>query len=104
MAHGIDSVNNQPNWVVAVTSLLNSDLIATGSSEGLIRLWKITNSYKKIEPVLEIPVNGFVNSLCFTQDGKNLIAAISREHRLGRWWNKTDAINSVVVFPLKKNK
>ncbi|XP_044741017.1 U3 small nucleolar RNA-interacting protein 2 [Chrysoperla carnea] len=104
-AHGIDSTNDLPNWIVCIAALLNSDLVASGSYDGFIRLWKVTDSFRNMKQILEIPVNGFVNQMMFSQNGDYLIAAIGREHRSGRWWNKTDAVNSVIIIPLvKKNK
>lgn len=43
---------------------------------------------------------GFVNWLEFTSDGKYLIAAISQEHRLGRWWRIKEARNEIHSIPL----
>lgn len=44
---------------------------------------------------------GFVNHLEFTPSGKHLIAAVSQEHRLGRWWRMKEAKNVVHIIPLK---
>lgn len=46
--------------------------------------------------------NGVVNSLQFVQDGDFLVAAIGREHRLGRWWNFKEVKNSIMVIPMLK--
>lgn len=51
---------------------------------------------------MEIPVNGFVNSLVFNADGTKLYAAVGQEHRWGRWWRLTDAKNHIVAIDLLK--
>lgn len=68
----------------------------------MIRVWKLGDNYRELKVVFEIPVNGFVNSLAFTNDGTKLIAAIGQEHRLGRWWRIKDAKNSIIIVPLLK--
>lgn len=99
-AHGCDPTNNQPLWISCVAALVNTDLIATGSNDGFIRLWKISNQCRAITPLFTIPVTGFVNSLSFTSDGKLLIAGIGQEHRMGRWTVVKEAKNSVLIISL----
>jgi ribosomal RNA-processing protein 9 len=69
----------------------------------MIRLWKCGESFKSLHPMFDININGFVNSLIFTSDGKYLIAGIGQEHKLGRWWRIPQAKNSIVIIPLIKN-
>ncbi len=99
-AHGICSSNGEPNWITALAVLPNSDLIATGSDDGYIRLWKWSASLKTIASLSSYPVVGFVNEIHFTWDKKYLIAAISKEHRLGRWKCIKEAKNQIIVLPL----
>ena len=35
----------------------------------------------------------------FSYNGKYLIAAIGKEHRLGRWWNMKEAKNCILIIP-----
>ncbi|KFM79342.1 U3 small nucleolar RNA-interacting protein 2, partial [Stegodyphus mimosarum] len=81
----------QANWIVSLCALKNTDLLASGSKDGFIRLWKRDDESRSLVPVLRIPVAGFVNTLQFTQSGKYLIAGIGQEHRFGRWWRITEA-------------
>lgn len=98
-AHGRDPMNEEPNWVTCVTALQNHDIIASGSNDGHIRVWKWSN-VKNIVPLFTIPVVGFVNSLQFTSDGGKLVAAVGQEHRLGRWWSTKEARNVILIIPL----
>ncbi|XP_058790243.1 U3 small nucleolar RNA-interacting protein 2 isoform X2 [Phymastichus coffea] len=99
-AHGKDEENGLPMWISSVTALLNTDLVASGSRNGIIKLWKCGESFKSIHPLFEIKIIGFINSLAFTSDGNFLIAGVGQEHRLGRWWRIPEAKNSVVIIPL----
>lgn len=47
---------------------------------------------------------GVVNSLAFSSSGSFLVAAVSREHRLGRWWCMKEAKNRIAVVKLSKTK
>ncbi|XP_054156417.1 U3 small nucleolar RNA-interacting protein 2-like [Oppia nitens] len=98
LAHGMAAT--APNWVTAVAVIKNTDLIATGSCNGLVRLWKCSQDFRKLEPIINISVTGFVNSLEFSPDGKHLVAGIGQEHRLGRWFTNKEAKNCVLIIPL----
>ncbi|XP_031626257.1 U3 small nucleolar RNA-interacting protein 2 [Contarinia nasturtii] len=102
LAHGKSDENDQANWISAVATLINTDIIASGSCDGVIRLWKLGENYREMSLLFEVPVRGFVNSLAFTNDGTKLIAAVGQEHRLGRWWRIKEAKNSIIVIPLLK--
>ena len=45
---------------------------------------------------------GFVNSVRFSSDGLQLVAAVGQEHRLGRWWRLKQARNSLAVVKLTR--
>lgn len=99
VAHGRQE-NSLPRWITCVAALLNSDLVASGSHDGFVRLWKLTNGCKAIKPLMEIPIKGFVNSLVFSPDGSKLIAGVGQEHKLARWWREKDAKNLIYVIPI----
>lgn len=103
LAHGVSSTGTA-NWISAIASFVNTDLIASGSCDGFIRVWQLEKSYREIKLKFEIPVDGFVNCLQFTSDGSALIAGIGQEHRLGRWWRIKDAKNVILVVPLVKKE
>ncbi|XP_020709446.2 U3 small nucleolar RNA-interacting protein 2 isoform X2 [Athalia rosae] len=101
-AHGRDESNGRPTWISSIATLLNTDLVASGSRDGLIRLWKCGEAFRSLTQLMEIKVCGFVNALAFTPDGSSLVAGIGQEHRLGRWWRIPEAKNCIVVIPLMK--
>ncbi|XP_033334240.2 U3 small nuclear riboprotein factor 55K [Megalopta genalis] len=103
-AHGTDELNDQPMWISSIATLLNTDLVASGSRNGCIKLWQCGDSFKSLEPLFEIQLTGFINALYFTPDGTELIAGVGQEHRLGRWWRIPEAKNSIVIIPLVQTK
>lgn len=52
------------NWITAISVLQHSDLFATGSGDGYVKLWKISETKKSFSLINSIPVSGFVNSIC----------------------------------------
>ncbi|XP_072384630.1 U3 small nucleolar RNA-interacting protein 2 [Diabrotica undecimpunctata] len=102
-AHGVDSQTKIPFWISAVTALHNTDLIASGSQDGLVRLWKLENNFKAYKELMQIPVEGFVNCLQFTADGKRLLISASKEHKSGRWTTVKSARNCIFVVPFLLN-
>lgn len=101
LAHG-KSLTGDANWITAIATLTNTDLVASGSNDGFIRLWKLDRNFREIKFKFAVPVVGFINSLTFTSDGSFLIAGIGQEHRLGRWWKLKEAKNNILVIPLNR--
>jgi len=110
-----EGIIQTPRWVTAVASLRYSDLIASGSWEGDIRIWKLDAKLKSFALVGTVPAPGVVNSLQFlsppnqfysdaqwTQPAEStakrrpgsalLVAGLGQEHRLGRWLNLKDGV------------
>ncbi|XP_061167986.1 U3 small nucleolar RNA-interacting protein 2-like isoform X2 [Saccostrea echinata] len=90
------------NWITAVAALHNTDLVASGSKDGCIKLWKTAKNNTVLQPLFSIPMDGFVNSLQFSVDGQILVAGVGQEHKLGRWWRIKDAKNGIRIIKLKK--
>ncbi|NWX77445.1 U3IP2 protein, partial [Alca torda] len=103
-AHGMQDSQGlqEPYWISAVAPLRNSDLVATGSHNASVKLWKCSEGFRKLEPLWDIPLVGFVNSLKFSSAGDFLVAGVGQEHRLGRWWRIKKAKNSVCIIPLRQ--
>lgn len=103
-AHGIAAQNKEPNWISSISTLTNTDLVASGSQDGYVKLWKCDNGFRSLSPILNIPVVGFINAMAFTSDGDYLIVGVGQEHRLGRWWKIREAKNGILVIPLTKKQ
>lgn len=116
-----DDEISSANWISALASVPYSDVVASGSCDGKIRMWKILSSHQEqlsddsdmeeseekqtlktlFKQMDSIEVKGFVNGLFFSQSGKFLIAAIGQEHKWGRWQRVREARNGVLLIPLQ---
>lgn len=100
--------NAHAGWICSVAAFKNSDLIASGSNDGLVRIWAWTGTSGAGKIGLieksKFPIEGFVNSLEFGPDGKSLCVGVGQEHKLGRWSVNKKARNSVVVLKLNFNE
>lgn len=114
----------QPRWITALTTIPYSDVILTGSWDGEVRAWKVSEDKKKIEAVGiigasgivesqddkqgESTVRGIVNDISVFErgdrgkDGVCVVVAVGKEHRLGRWQNKNHGKNGAVVFEIPR--
>ena len=91
-----------------MAAIPHSDLFASGSNDGSIRLWKLSPTKKSFSPLLSIPMIGFINALQFTEINDTerkktvyLVAGIGQEHRLGRWERIKEAKNCVKIIKLE---
>lgn len=125
LAHGLETRGpagspSQPRWITAIGALRGTDVFASGSWDGSIRLWSIAATLKSFSPLFEIPARGFVNSLQITslpvgdvadlfdasrgtQRGKQahvLVAGMAQEQRLGRWHRVHEAKNGTLLANL----
>ncbi|CAD6195861.1 unnamed protein product [Caenorhabditis auriculariae] len=98
-AHG--QKNGENRWIVSLAALPYSDLLASGSNEGELKLWKVDESFRKLSLVYTYAMDGFINGLSFSNDGKWLSLAVGQEHKDGRWWVDKEARNRVVVIPVR---
>lgn len=101
-AHGINPQNKLPFWVTAVASIKNSDLVASGSNSGSVKLWKLENSFRTISLCFDVPVCGFVNCIEFSLNTEKIVIAAGKECKFGRWDVVKPAKNCVIVFSLLK--
>ncbi|KAI6179272.1 U3 small nucleolar RNA interacting protein 2 [Aphelenchoides besseyi] len=99
-AHGLHE-DGQSRWICSVASLPYSDLVASGSSDGKFKLWKVSENYKAMVPVCECDIDGFINDIRFGADGQTIALAVGQEHRMGRWFTCQEARNSIVVLSLR---
>ncbi|KAK9074638.1 hypothetical protein SSX86_007236 [Deinandra increscens subsp. villosa] len=89
------------SWVSSVAVCRGSDLAASGAGNGVVRLWQIEDDAKGVQPLFELPLAGYVNSLAFAKSGKFLVAGVGKEPRLGRWGSLPAARHGVALHPLQ---
>ncbi|BGP32431.1 pre-rRNA processing protein [Rhodotorula toruloides] len=118
-----EGIIGTPRWITALSCLPYGDVFASGSWDGQIRLWKIDERLRSFSPLTTFEAPGFVNSLQLIapslrptkeshlapvstvkdkkaeQEQKSLIvvAATSKEPRLGRWMRFKEAKDGAVV-------
>jgi len=98
-AHRVSGLANDP-WISSVATQRSSDLLFSGSNDGLLKLWNADVEGKAITPVGGIPMDGFINGLQVAKSGRFIVAAIGQEHRFGRWSRISKARNSVQLVEL----
>ena len=87
--------------VVSLACIRGSDVVASGSSDGWVRFWKVQVSERSLEPLCQIPVHGFVNGLAIHADATYAVAAVGQEHRSGRWERIPRAKNRLAILKLQ---
>lgn len=123
----------QPRWITALTTIPYSDVILSGSWDGHVRAWRLSDDKKKIEAVGSLgspfatapnghvngtateseeaqgPVRGVINDISVFErgdrgkDGACVVVAVGKEHRLGRW-KKVQGKNGAVVFEIPRTE
>lgn len=75
-------------------------LVASGSCDSFVRIWKVNKSGSKFTMHLHrsIECPGFVNDLRFNRSGDKLFAACGQEHKFGRWWKIKGPLNRVRIL------
>ncbi|KAI0061168.1 WD40 repeat-like protein [Artomyces pyxidatus] len=84
IAHGFNEVHSEtegliqtPRWITALGSLRYSDLFASGSWEGEIRLWKIDPKLRSFSLVGTVSAPGVINSLQLISPPKGSLDGVS---------------------------
>lgn len=123
---GLDIVPSpQPRWITALATIPYSDVIMSGSWDGSLRAWKMSDDKKKLEalgavgssvvtnPSLNLEeegnlvVKGVINDISVFErgdrgkDGACVVVAVGKEHRMGRW-KKVAGNNGAVVFEIPR--
>ncbi|KAH0607577.1 uncharacterized protein H6S33_002611 [Morchella sextelata] len=106
----------QPRYITALSAVPYSDLVASGSWDGHVRIWKVSADKKKLERVgaVGIPdnsdkeiVRGVVNGLSIFERGEKgkeelvICAGTGQEVRLGRWM-KLEGRNGGMVLEIQR--
>lgn len=58
-AHGLDKEGNG-RWIASVAALPFTDLVASGSSDGKLKLWKVSENYKELTLIDEFQLVSIV--------------------------------------------
>lgn len=132
-AHGFTPITAEnpisaPRWITSIAALRGTNLFASGSWDGQIKLWAMNQELKSFSYVdVEIPAKGFVNSLQLSslpyetishaslpESGEKestnakseivLVAAVGQEPRLGRWMRDKLVKNGVLVARLELDR
>lgn len=120
-----------PRWITALKTIPYSDIILSGSWDGHVRVWRLSEDKRKIEPVGVLgghvgenneedqkhgresstrAIPGVINDIAVFErgdrgkDGICIVAAVSREHRFGRWQVSKEARNGGIVFEIPRIK
>ncbi|KAL7790828.1 WD40-repeat-containing domain protein [Trichoderma ceciliae] len=128
-----------PRWITALKTIPYSDVILSGSWDGHVRIWKLSEDKKKIDLVATLggssgekpgdgddksngvpqngkdkphhrSVEGVINDIAVFErgdrgeDGLCIVAAVAKDHRLGRWSvSKGKGVrNGGIVFEIPK--
>jgi len=92
------------HWISSVATQSFTDLVASGSWDGQVKLWRCNEDYRALTLRHSLKVDGFINAMAFTPDTTALVCAVGQEHKNGRWWRNKDVKNSIVVCPLSKSQ
>ena len=99
-AHGydFDIQHGNPRWVSSLASVKMSNLVASGSHNGEIKLWHADADNHQLYEIGSLPCLGFINSLSLSP--RLLVAGTGSEHRMGRWWHLKGPLNKVILYKL----
>ncbi|EPE32909.1 WD40 repeat-like protein [Glarea lozoyensis ATCC 20868] len=121
----------QPRWITALVTIPYSDVILSGSWDGQLRAWRLSDDKKKLEPLGGVGSNfgtqvngqelknghanekpvvkGVINDISVFErgdrgkDGACVVVAVGKELRTGRWYRlKEGAKNGAVVFEIPR--
>lgn len=128
----------QPRWITALAAVPFTNIIISGSWDGQVRAWKISEDKRRLESLGPVgcraktitrfnddgeaeigavdeevttettTVRGVINDLAVFergdrgQDGISIVAAVGKEHRLGRWASIPGGRNYSMLFNVSK--
>ncbi|KAF4739711.1 pre-rRNA processing protein [Perkinsus olseni] len=81
-------------WISSLASIRCSDVGFSGSNDGLINIWRTSAASKgkmnlDLDRSIKLPIKGgWINQMAVGSTGRVLVAAVGRNHRLGRWDTK----------------
>ncbi|KKA27732.1 hypothetical protein TD95_001298 [Thielaviopsis punctulata] len=113
-----------PRYITALRTVPYSDLVLSGSWDGYIRVWRLSEDKRSLEAagVVGAPeseegaskadkpfvIKGVINDIDVFErgergkDGLCVVAAVGKEHRFGRWKSVLGGRNGGVVFEIPR--
>ncbi len=95
MAHGTER-SSIPRWITSLTALKMSDLIVSGSHDGMMRLWQADAEKRLLQERMALPVHGVINTIAVSSD--IIVAGTGKDHKYGRWISEKKAENALVIY------
>lgn len=90
-----DGKISQPYWITSLYAIPYSDVFISGSWNGSLKVWKISENLREFELLGDLPnCKGIVSKIQAVESGRHgretfrVLASVSKEHRLGRWIHK----------------
>ena len=120
-----------PRWITALATVPYSDLVLSGSWDGEVRVWKISEDKRRLEAVGIVgrsqnvggkmdtvvqgeeagkerkSIKGIINDISVVEHGDRgkeglcIVVAVGTEPRMGRW-KKVRGMNGAAVFEVRK--
>jgi len=123
LAHGVDdpltpqefsaesvpvvvNVPAQPRWITSLAALPFTDLFFSGSWDGKLGMWRISEDLRRCELIrfIDVGIKGVINGICVEERGKRgaeglrVVLAVGSECRLGRWKRVKGGRNAAVIL------
>eukprot|EP00428_Durinskia_dybowskii_P073827 CAMPEP_0170402294 /NCGR_PEP_ID=MMETSP0117_2-20130122/25482_1 /TAXON_ID=400756 /ORGANISM="Durinskia baltica, Strain CSIRO CS-38" /LENGTH=491 /DNA_ID=CAMNT_0010659155 /DNA_START=52 /DNA_END=1527 /DNA_ORIENTATION=+ len=92
-AHGLSAHGGGATWVSSLATVKMSNIVATGSMDGFVRLWSASAEDRQMSRVCEFEMPGCINALAITP--RLLVAGCGKEHKYGRWFNMKGSLNKL---------
>ncbi len=86
---------SNPNWISSLASIKMSNVVASGSNDGFVRLWTANAEERQLSALAAVPVQGFANAIALTS--RLLVVGGGKEHKHGRWWNLKGNHNKLTI-------
>ena len=99
----VHSAHQGQRPIGALAALPYTDLVASGSADGQLHLWRAAPNSSELTCIQSIKLDGFINSLAWNDNGTVLAVAVGREPRLGRWETDKSVKNQLQIFKFKKH-
>ena len=98
----------QPRWITCLASVPYTDLFFSGSWDGTLGVWKVSEDLRKFELVeyIDTGVRGVINAIAVEEmgkrgsDGVRVVLGTGAETRLGRWKTIKGGRNCIRIFNL----